>query len=206
MTIFIRKVGEVADGSITEIKLADSAVNLGSVKVTGQAPSTRIEDGAITTSKIADLNVTDVKLADGGVTTTKLAEASVTTAKAVDALRRHVYVGDETEVSVIGATPTEIKTFTILKAPAILNWLKLHIQAEMKTSNATYKAIIKVFVDAEASPRITLESNNLAYELQSNGAVISDLSNGAHTVKIKMYSEGASATAWNDLIEVFTEI
>jgi len=196
MTIYIRKVGEVADGSITDEKLAVAAVNLGGSKVTGQLPSTAIEDGAVIESKLANLSVS----------TGKLKDEAVTTAKAINALKQHVYVGDETEVSVTGITETEIKTFGIVKAPAILPWLKMHVQAEMKTSDVSHAAIMKVYVDAEASPRITLNSTSATYEIQSGSAVISDLSNGKHVVKIKMVSADASATAYNDLLDVFTEI
>jgi len=47
MAIYIRRVGEVADGSVTADKLADGAVDLDTTKVTGQLPTAKMKDGAV---------------------------------------------------------------------------------------------------------------------------------------------------------------
>src|SRR3990172_572333 len=99
MTIFLRRQGEIPDGSITEAKLANLAV-----------------------------------------TTAKLGENAVTLAKSAAALKRHIYIGDDTEQSVVGVTETEIYAFQIVKSANVSEFLKLHVQSEMKTSNALYAA------------------------------------------------------------------
>ena len=55
MAINLRKVGEVANGSVTASKLADGTTDLASDKVTGQAPSSKIADGAVVKAKLANL-------------------------------------------------------------------------------------------------------------------------------------------------------
>lgn len=146
------------------------------------------------------------EVADGAITTAKLADNAVTTAKAIAALRRNVFVGDETEVSVTGTTETEVKTFNIICKSSILEWLGLHVQAEMKTNNALYTATMRIYVDSEVSARITLNSTGTDYGLESGKADISDLATGRHIVRVKMVSSDAAGTAYNDLIEIFTEI
>lgn len=196
MAINLRRVGEVADGSITDVKLAVGAVNLAGTKITGQLASANIADAAVTEAKLDNL----------AVTTGKLSDNAVTAAKSAAAIKRHVYIGDETEVSAPGIVELEVKTFSFAKSSAILEWVKLHVQAEMKTSNASYAATLKVYIDAEASPRITLNSTSTTYEMQSGNADISDLSNTKHDVHIKLVSADVSATAYNDMLDVFTEI
>jgi len=68
MAIFIRKVGEVADGAVTEVKLADSAVDLAGSKITGELGSGNIADSAIIESKLGALAVTTAKLGANAVT------------------------------------------------------------------------------------------------------------------------------------------
>ncbi len=196
MAINLRRVGEVTDGSITDVKLAIGAVDLAGTKITGQLPGANIADGAVVENKLAAL----------AVTTGKLAENAVTIAKSHAAIKRHVYVGDETEVSVTGVTETEVKNFSLVKSASIADWVKLHIQAEMKTSNALHAATMKIYFDNEVSPRITLSSTSATYELQTGNADVSDVSVGKHVIHVKLVSANAGATAHNDLLDVFTEI
>ena len=105
MSVYIRRVGEVADGAVTNIKLATGAVDLDSDKVTGELPTGKLADGAVIESKIGNLEIS----------TGKLKDQAVTLAKAQRALKIHHFTGDETEVSVTGLTETEKKTFKIVK-------------------------------------------------------------------------------------------
>lgn len=196
MVIYLRRVGEVADGSITDVKLAVGAVDLAGNKVTGELPTANIADGAIVETKLASL----------AVTTGKLSDNAVTLAKSAAALKRHIYIGDDTEQSVVGVTETEIYTFQMAKSANISEFLKLLVQSEMKTSNALYAATMKIYVDAEVSPRITLTSTSATYELQSDNADISDLTIGKHVIHVKLVSADTGATAYNDMLDVFTEI
>lgn len=60
-------LGELPDGSVTTVKLADEAVKTG-----------KIADGAVTSDKLADEAVTAAKLADDAVSTDSLADGAVT--------------------------------------------------------------------------------------------------------------------------------
>lgn len=176
MAINLRSVGQIIDGSISTIKLAD---------------------GAVTTSK----------LADGGVSTEKLKDNAVSAAKAVSALATHIFIGDETELSVTGTIETTIKTFSLAtKNNPVMDWKKVHVQALVKTNNASYSGTMKVYFNAEATPRITLSTTSTSYELQYGVCDISDLPVGKHDIKIKLHSANAAGIAYNELLDVFTEL
>lgn len=197
--IWIRRVGEVADGSVDASKLADGAVDLSTAKVVGQVPTSKIADGAATEDKIAAL----------AVSTGKLKDQAVTIAKAVQAMKIHHFVGDDIEVSVLGTSESDEKAFNLPKSTSGNTGIqgnKLHINAECKvTGSSGAEGSIKVYLDAEGSPRITLTTTSDTYEMKEGNCDISDLTAGKHTVKIALVSDAAGATMWNDLIEVFIE-
>lgn len=187
MAIYIRRVGEVADGAVTNIKIANGAVS-----------SDKLENGSVIEEKLANLSVT----------TGKLQDQAVTLAKAQQALKIHHFTGDETEVSVTDTVETEVKIFKITKSQSQTSGMqpqKLHINAQMKTSDTGTTATLKLYVDDEGSPRITLNSTSLDWEMVEGNADFSDLENGAHDVTLKMYSDSSGATAYNDLVEIFIE-
>jgi len=198
MAIYIRRVGEVADGSVTAEKLASGAVDLDTDKVTGQLPTDKMKDGAVVEAKIGNLEIS----------TGKLKDQAVSLAKAQQALRIHHFVGDETEVSVVGTEETSVKKFKVVKSSANTKGIqpqKLHINAEVKTSNVAAQGALKAYIDAEETPRITVNTSSVNYEMQEGDADISDLENGAHEVDIRMVSADAAETVYNDLIEIFVE-
>ncbi len=82
---------------------------------------------------------------------------------------------------------------------------QLHINAQMKTSGSGTTAIMKLYVDAEGSPRITLNCTDTDWVMVEGVADFSDLANGAHDVTLKLYSDSSGATAYNDLVEIFIE-
>ena len=199
MALFIRRVGEVADNSVDATKLADGAIDLSTVKVTGELPTSKIEDGAIVEAKLASL----------AVSTAKLKDQAVTLAKAQQALKIHHFVGDETEVSTLGTTEEDQKVFRMPKATSDIKGIqpsRLHINAEMKVTGGTSPTgTMKVYIDAEGTPRITVNTTNGTYEMVEGDADISDLTNGTHTIKATLVTDEASATVFNDLIEIFFE-
>jgi hypothetical protein len=196
--LYIRRVGEVADGSVNADKLADGAVNLSTAKVTGELPTSKIENGAINEDKLANLSISTGKLKDN----------VVTLAKAQQALKIHHFTGDETEVSVLGTTETGVKQFKIVKATSQTSGIqpqKLHVNAEIKTTNVSAQGTLKVYIDAEGTPRITINTTSTSYEMVEGNADISDLANGAHDVIIKLVNADGAETTYNDLIEIFVE-
>ena len=199
MALFIRRVGEVADNSVTAAKLADGAVDLSTAKVGGELPSSKLEDGSVVEAKLASL----------AVSTAKLKDQAVTLAKAQQALRIHHFVGDETEVSTLGTTEEDQKVFRMPKATSDVKGIqpvRLHVNAEMKvTGGTTPTGTLRIYLDGEGTPRITLNTTSGTYEMVEGDTDISDLSNGTHTIKATLASDEASATAFNDLIEIFFE-
>lgn len=197
MAIFIRRVGEVADNSITPSKLADGAVDLSTDKVTGELPTIKLADGAATESKIADLAVSTLKLKD----------QAVSLAKAQRALKIHHFVGDETEISVTGLTETDIKFFKFPRPTSGEKGIqaeKLHINAEVKVTGVA-QGTLNVYVDGEGTPRITVTTTSNTFEMQEAETDISDLSSGKHAVRVTLVTDTAGETMTNDLIEIFLE-
>jgi hypothetical protein len=191
MAINIRRVGEVADGSITSVKLADGAVDLGTDKVTGQCPSSKIEDGAIVEAKLNDL----------AVSTDKLKANAVTLAKADNDIKLNSFVGDETEVIVTGDTEVIVKEFTLPKKVLVFDSKKMRFMATLKTNDITYTATLNIYINSEVVPRLAISSNSLTYELLSGEFDISDIGNGKHLVKIGLVSDNALGITYNDLID-----
>lgn len=237
--LYIRRVGEVADGSVTaskiaagaveSTKLADNAVDLSTAKVTGELPNTKLADnavdankiaanavteakinnGAVTENKIANAAVVEAKLADLSVATGKLQNQAVTIAKAVQAMKIHHFIGDETEVSTTGTSEEGQKEFVMPRATSVNSGIqpaKLHINAEMKVTGASgATGTLKAYVDDEVSARITLNTTSDTYEMVEGNADISDLANGKHTITLKLVTDNAGATVYNDLVEIFFE-
>lgn len=199
MAIYIRKIGEVADGSVSASKIADGAIDLSTAKVTGELPSSKLEDGAVVESKLASL----------AVSTAKLKDQAVSLAKAQQALKIHHFVGDETEVSTLGITEEDKKIFRMPKPTTDVKGIRatrIHINAEMKVTGGTSPTgTLKLYIDAEGTPRITLNTTSNTYEMVEGDADISDLANGKHTIKLALVTDEASATVFNDLIEIFLE-
>lgn len=191
MSINIRRVGEVADGSITEIKLADGAVDLESDKVVGELPSIKLADAAVVEAKIAVL----------AVKTGHLQDDCVTLAKSSDDVAVSHFVGDETEVLVLGDTETEMKTLSYTKQIGYKP-TKIRFVGTLKTSDAAKMATMNVYWDAEVAPRLTMTSVDLAYEIVSDEADISDLENGKHTMHVCLVNAAVDGTSYNDMIDL----
>lgn len=219
MALNLRKVGEVADNSVTSAKLADGAVITSKLAddavVTGKIAdgavgSTDLADDAVTSTKIAADAVTSAKIADGAIGSTEIADNAVIGAKiaagVVDAelsskYKTSLIVGDDSEVSVTGLVYSEEKILRFVKA-ANLPVDDLVIKAEMKSSIGSETASLKVFIDAEGTERLELTSVATTYELKDGTFAVDDLSNGIHIIRIKLASSSASETAYNQLLEV----
>lgn len=232
MALNLRRVGEVADGSVTAPKLADGAVTTpklaDSAVVSGKVADnaivstkiatyaiieSKIASAAITTTKLADNAVDDTKLADNSVIESKLAALAISTgklkdnvvtlAKADDDIRANNFIGDETELSVTGSGAVSIKEFTFSRKTGVFAPQKMRTLLSSKTSTAAATAVSEIYVDGEGSPRTILYSESETYELLSDEFDISDLSLGQrHTVALKLSSTDPAETAWNDYIDV----
>jgi hypothetical protein len=106
---------------------------------------------------------------------------------------------DETEVSVTGTTemvfsPVD-KTFDFVKDSTHLNLSSLKVILQMKVT-APYTGTIKIYLDSEASPRLTFTTTSSSYELKSGTIDISTIAAGLHTLTVKGYTNNAAATVY----------
>jgi len=186
MVIRLRRVGEVADGSVTSEKLSDGAVDLSTAKVTGELPSGKLEDGAVIEGKLADL----------AVTTTKLQNAAVTLAKSDDDSRLTQFAGDETEVSSTGTDEVEQKAFDFVKVSGKFSPTKMRLIATLKTDDVLNTASLLIYIDDVLE--LTLTSTSTTYELVSGEIDVSALAAGKHSVSIKTKSSDAAGITSND--------
>jgi len=193
MAINIRKAGDLPDGSVTAAKLADSAVDLSSIKVTGQISSDQLADGAVLEQKLADLAISTAKLKDN----------VVTLAKASDDVKLNSFIGDETEVSVAGTTEQDVKEFNVPKVSGKFVPTKIRVLASLKTNDALYTATLKVYVNSDVTPILTLTSTSVTYELAAGEADISALAdNQKHLIRVALVSDNVAGVAYNDSIDV----
>jgi len=231
MALNIRKVGEVADGSVTVAKLADGAVT--SIKIADAAvieakvasaaiTSTKISDSAVVEakiatdavveskiaanavveSKIANSAVVEAKLANLAISTGKLQNNVVTLAKADNDIKAITFVGDETELSVAGSAEEAIKEFSFSKKGGTLAPNFMRVLMTLKSDSEIATGTANVYINGEGSPRGTMTTVASAYELVSDEFAIDNLANGKHLVSVRLVSSEASATVFNDYLDI----
>lgn len=114
-------------------------------------------------------------------------------------LFKTLVASDDTQLSVSGTTETEIKNFRFGKT-AYSPYGRFHVIASLWVSGGT--GYLRVFVDSEATPRLTLSTNSTSETLLEGDFSITDLANGIHTVRVKLYNSGAYNT-YSELLEVW---
>src|SRR3990167_5383875 len=208
MALNLRRVGEVADGSVTSAKLADGAVI--TAKLADDAVVTgKIAPGAVGSTDLADDAVTSVKIAADAVTSAKIADDAVIGAKiasgVVDAElsskhKTSLVIGDDSEVSVTGVTPSIQKTLRFVKA-SNLPGTTLITKTEMKSNNALYTATVRYKIDG-----VTVGSDETSvattYELKEQEIDISAIANGRHLLDVELVSDDAAGISYNQLVEL----
>lgn len=191
MALNIRKVGEVADGSVTEVKLAPGAVT-----------TTKIADEAITDAKIADNAIIEQKIAALAISTGKLKDNVVTLAKADNDVKAVTFTGDETELSVTGVAEVAVKEFNFSRKGGVFEPKIVRVIMTLRTNDVSYTATGKIYINGEAEARATMESTSDTYELSSAEFDISDLDPGKHTVTLKLVSSDAAGVAYSDYLDI----
>jgi len=111
-------------------------------------------------------------------------------------------VFDDTQKSVVGTTETEVKYFRFSKTGSIRRD-KLIVIASLWVSGGT--GSLKIYIDDESSPRLTLQTTSTTETIVSGEIDISDLANGIHTIHIKLVNNTAGQTTYNELIEVYAK-
>ncbi len=105
---------------------------------------------------------------------------------------------DDTQKSVSGTTETEVKYCRF--ANTVIKWLKLMIVATIWVSGGT--GYLKVYIDAETTPRLTLSTTATSETRYEGEFAISDLAAGVHTLHVKLVNSGSYVT-YNKLLEVY---
>lgn len=111
-------------------------------------------------------------------------------------------VANETLVSVVGVTATEVKNFAFVKDPAGFNGNQLTIIAEIKTDNAGTTGNFRIRKDGSGSDDLVLTTTSVTYEIKTGTIDITALGDGKHTIEIFM-DDGSGDTISNLLFEVY---
>jgi hypothetical protein len=111
---------------------------------------------------------------------------------------------DDSTVTQTGTTETEKKYARFIKTENIV-MNTLRVLASLNTNNASGTAYLKVYIDAEGTARLTLNTTSTSEVAVEGTFSISDLSAGIHTVRIKIYNGNASYITTNNILEVIME-
>lgn len=176
--------GALGSGVVDTAQLADEAVD--NAKVAAAA--------AIDQAKVA-LAITDAEID---------AAAAISKSKLEEQARAGMYHGDEVEVSVTGTTEEQVKDMAIIIDPTnALDIQTLRIVARMKTSLNTAQASLAVYHDGGGVADLTLTSTSETYEEKSGTIDVSGWGTGRHTIEMKLVSDDAAETAYNELLEIY---
>lgn len=170
----------------------------------------QIKAGAVDTSQIKDSALSAdaagrAKMADSFLQDVKVAtDAAISKDKLAALARTGLYHGDEVEVQVTGTTEEQVKDLAIIIDPTNALELKtLKIVARMKTSLAAAQASLAIYHDGGGVADLTLTSTSETYEEKSGTIDASGWGTGRHTIEIKLVSDTAGQTAYNELLEIY---
>ena len=110
-----------------------------------------------------------------------------------------IYHGDEIEVSSVSATYETGKTLSCLSSQQVVVPEKIKFAVTIKTSDASKKASLGIYVDGELE--LEWETNSTDYALKT-GAIDVSWAEGLHTMEAKLKVE-AGGTAYNQLFEIY---
>ena|SRR3990167_8047960 len=193
MAINLRGTAVVADGSITEAKLANDSVS-----------AAKIQTNAVIDTKIAANAVTEAKIATDAVTTTKIAADAVSIDKVTDNIGIQHFLGHEVEFAHIGTVLTSIAEFNFTKKSVsnVENWKSIGWAVSLKSSNVLNTATVQLWIDGVAYAQET--SSSTTYEhFSSDNSDISALADGLHLVEIKLVNDTVGETATINKLDVY---
>ena len=191
--------GTLGSGVVDTSQLADDAL---SADAAGRAKMT---DGFLQDAKVnATANIAQSKLSLAITDSEVAVGANISKDKLAALARTGMYHGDEIEVSVTGTTEEQVKDLAIIRdATNALELKTLKIVARMKSSLGTATASLKVYHDGGATPDLTLTSVSTTYEEKSGTIDVSGWTTGRHTIEIKLVSDTAGETAYDELLEIY---
>jgi len=109
---------------------------------------------------------------------------------------------DDTEVTVVGTTPTEKKNFAYFKDTAGNKGNQLTVVAEIKTSNVGTTAHLRIRTDLGGSDDLDLTTTSATYVVVTGTIDISAKADGRRTVEVFM-DDGTGDTISQRLLEVY---
>lgn len=203
---------KIADGAVDASKIEDGAIDLSTAKVVGELPETKLANDAVTENKIAALSVSDGKLKDGAVLEAKIADLAISTgklkdnvvtlAKTTDDVKLTPFIGGEEEQSVTGTDAVGIVETGMSKVSGKFEPKKIRVIADLKTSEGT--GYMEIYADAEVTPRLTLQTEEINYELVSGEFSSEDLTQGKHKFTAKLKGSLVTSVVSSDYIEIYT--
>lgn len=190
----------IAKSKLAALEIADADVAAAAAIAKSKLAALEIGDAdvaaaaAIAQSKVA-LAITDSEIA---------AAAAISKSKLEEQARAGMYHGDEVEVSVTGTTEEQVKDMAIIIDPTnALDIQTLRIVARMMTSLNTAQASLAFYHDGGGVADLTLTSTSETYEEKSGTIDVSGWGTGRHTIEIKLVSDAAGETAYNELLEIY---
>lgn len=179
------------------------------INMRGKINSDMIEANSIQTIHLQNGSVETAKMASQAVTASILADGAITTSKVSEKVRTREIGANDVEVSVLGTTSTEVKSLRFsVKESGNITPDKIIVACEVKSSNASATATLEAYIDEEATPRTSVMTTSTNYELSTfsfqvgAGAGAGQLTEGIHTLSIRLKSSSATETAYNMLLEI----
>ena len=101
--------------------------------------------------------ITGSHIVDNVISTAKIVDGAISFPKMVPGARTFIYVGDETEVSVVGQTLTQVKDIRFIRDAAGPVQLDTFLaECELMSDTNLQSAVAKFRVDNESTDRLTL--------------------------------------------------
>jgi len=110
---------------------------------------------------------------------------------------------DSNEVTVLGTTPTEVKTMALVKDPLGWRGNLLKVIAEIKTDNMGTNGNCRIRWDDDAvgpPAELILVTTSTTYEIQTGTIAVRTEADGRHTINVYM-DDGSGDTVSNREIE-----
>ncbi len=193
MPINLRGNATVADGSITEAKLAPNSVS-----------AAKIQTDAVIDTKIAANAVTNTKIAADAVTTTKIANDAVSIAKVSTEVATESFFGSEQTIENTGDTETSVADFNFIKAAdTTSNWQKLSYKIKLNTDNVANTAMFKIYVDTVLYGSGTTTISTTPVVLSEVDLDISALSAGSHHVELKLDNSDVAGISTLTQVDIY---
>lgn len=108
---------------------------------------------------------------------------------------------DDNERSVKGTTPTLVKTLSFTKSGATYNELRIDSNLRIDSTSGSKTAYSNIRVDDVS--KLTHNTQSTTYISYQDTLDFSGYADGAHTIKLYLYTNSSSRTAYNSIFELY---